>query len=144
MAGSGSCREEATTLCPIAAQTSCRTQFQLMRHEQRCQKAVKGRTHFLPASDIDDRFRVIFDAVNDGIFISNPSTGRFIEVNQPGCHMFGYDKAELIGRDIEALSSGVHPYNQDIAIERLRKASIGQPQVFEWQCQEKEQSIVLG
>ncbi len=92
-------------------------------------------------SDIDDRFRVIFDAVNDGIFISNPSTGRFIEVNQPGCHMFDYDKAELIGRDIGALSSGVHPYTQDVAIEWLRKASLGPPQVFEWQCKKKDKGL---
>ena len=92
-------------------------------------------------SDIDDRFRVIFDAVNDGIFISNPSTGRFIEVNQPGCDMFDYDKAELIGRDIGALSSGVHPYTQDMAIEWLRKASLGQPQVFEWQCKKKDKGL---
>ena len=90
------------------------------------------------ASDIDDRFRVIFDAVNDGIFISNPATGRFIEVNQPGCDMFGYDKAELIGRDIEALSSGVHPYTQDMAIEWLRRASLGQPQVLEWHCKKRD------
>ena len=90
------------------------------------------------ASDIDDRFRVIFDAVNDGIFISNPATGRFIEVNQPGCDMFGYDKAELIGRDIEALSSGVHPYTRDMAIEWLRRASLGKPQVLEWHCKKRD------
>ena len=53
------------------------------------------------ASDIDDRFRVIFDAVNDGIFISNPATGRFIEVNQPGCDMFGYDKAEHLAEHLQ-------------------------------------------
>ena len=68
-------------------------------------------------------------------------TGRFIEVNQPGCHMFGYEKSELIGRDIGALSSGVHPYTQDIAIEWLRKASLGQPQVFEWQCMKKDKGL---
>ena len=66
-----------------------------------------------PLSGIDDRFRIIFDAVADGIFISNQATGRFIEINQPGCSMFGYNKAELIDRDIETLSNGVHPYTQD-------------------------------
>ncbi len=78
--------------------------------------------------NIDNRFRVIFDAVNDGIFISNPGTGRFIEVNQTGCDLFGYSKSELIGRDIATLSSGDHPYTQDMAIEWLRKATVGQPQ----------------
>ena len=71
----------------------------------------------------DDRFQIIFDAVNDGIFISDPSTGRFIEVNEPGCRMFGYKRAELIGRDIVTLSSGVYPYTQERAIEQLQKAA---------------------
>jgi len=89
----------------------------------------------------DDRFRVIFDAVNDGIFISNPATGRFIEVNQPGCSMFGYDKDELIGCDIETLSSSVHPYTQDMAIEWLGKASLGEPQIIEWHCKKKDNDL---
>ena len=74
----------------------------------------EGQNPTSAVPDIDNPFRVVFDAVNNGIFISNPSTGRFIEVNQPGCHMFDYDKAELIGRDVGALSSGVHPYTEDL------------------------------
>ena len=35
----------------------------------------------------------------------------------------------------------LHPYTQDIAIEWLRKASIGQPQVFEWQCKRKDKGL---
>jgi diguanylate cyclase (GGDEF)-like protein/PAS domain S-box-containing protein len=91
-----------------------------------------------PLVGVDDRFRVIFDSVNDGIFISNPTTGRFIEVNQPGYRMFGYDKAELIGCDIGLLSSGIHPFTIEMAIEQLRKASLGNPQIFEWQCKTKD------
>ena len=74
------------------------------------------------SSPSDDRFQIIFDSVNDGIFISNPATAGFIEMNGPGCKMFGYAKPELIGRTIETLSSGVHPYTQDMAIEQLKKA----------------------
>jgi len=61
-------------------------------------------------SGVDDRFRIIFDSVNDGIFISDPATGRFMDINLPGCKMFGYPKAELIGKGVDALSSGVHPH----------------------------------
>jgi PAS domain-containing protein len=53
-------------------------------------------------------------AVYDGIFISDPATGRFIEVNQPACNMFGYTKGELIGQDVDTLSSGVHPHTRDM------------------------------
>jgi diguanylate cyclase (GGDEF)-like protein/PAS domain S-box-containing protein len=89
----------------------------------------------------DDRFRAIFDAVNDGIFISDPTTGRFIEVNQPACRMFGYTKSELIGQDVDTLSSGIHPHTRDMAIELNRKASLGEPQIFEWQCKNKNGNL---
>ena len=71
--------------------------------------------------ETDDRFRAIFDAVNDGIFISDPATGKFIEANQPGCRMFGYTKSELIGKDVNTLSSGVHPHTEDMAVELIVK-----------------------
>jgi diguanylate cyclase (GGDEF)-like protein/PAS domain S-box-containing protein len=86
----------------------------------------------------DDRFRAIFDAVNDGIFISDPATGRFIEVNEPACRMFGYTKNELIGQDVDTLSSGVHPHTRDMAIELNRRALLGEPQIFEWQCRNRK------
>jgi diguanylate cyclase (GGDEF)-like protein/PAS domain S-box-containing protein len=92
----------------------------------------------LPAYSDDGRFRFVFDAVNDGLFISNPTTGRIIEVNQAGCHMLGYERAELIGSEYEMLSSGVYPYTQEIAVAKARKASLGEPQTFEWQCRTKD------
>src|SRR5579863_48268 len=95
----------------------------------------------LSPSGSDDRFQAIFDAVTDGIFISTPATGRFIEINEPGCSMFGYRKAELIGCTIETLSSGVHPYTQDMAIEQLGKTLSGQPQIFEWHCKTKNEVL---
>jgi PAS domain S-box-containing protein len=87
-----------------------------------------------PVFNIDDSFRNVFDAVHDGIFISDPATGRFIEVNQPGCDMFGYSKAELIGSDIGFLSSGTHPYTLDMAIENSTRARSDGGQIFEWHC----------
>ena len=89
----------------------------------------------------DCRFWVVFDAIADGIFISDPTTGRFIEINQPGCRMFGYSKSELIGLKIEALSSGVHPYTQEMVIERIEKARLEGPQTFEWHCKTKDEVL---
>jgi diguanylate cyclase (GGDEF)-like protein/PAS domain S-box-containing protein len=91
-----------------------------------------------PFAVFNDRYRAVFDAVNDGIFISNPTTGRFIEVNESGCHMFGYESGELIGREIEMLSSGVHPYTQEMAIAKGERALAGELQTFEWQCKTKD------
>ncbi|MEJ0023322.1 MAG: EAL domain-containing protein [Alphaproteobacteria bacterium] len=89
----------------------------------------------------DQTFREIFDAVNDGIFISDPGTGRFVEINEPGCRMFGYEKADLLGRDVDTLSSGIHPHTTDMAIELNERARQGLPQIFEWQCRAKDGSL---
>ncbi|MFW6028382.1 MAG: diguanylate cyclase domain-containing protein [bacterium] len=90
-----------------------------------------------PLADLDHQYRAVFDAVNDGIFISDPHTGRFIEINQSGCRLFGYDKEELIGQDIEMLSSGIHPYTQEEAIGKGTRAFSEDLQTFEWQCKTK-------
>ena len=89
----------------------------------------------------DEAFRSIFDAVHDGIFISDPATGKFIEVNAPACKMFGYQRADLIGRDIAALSSGVAPYTREGAVENAKKAVTGAGHVFEWHCKIKDGSL---
>ena len=55
--------------------------------------------------------------------------------------MFGYERAELIGRNIGALSSGIYPYTQEVAIEQLRRASIGEIPIFIWQCKTKDGAL---
>jgi hypothetical protein len=89
-------------------------------------------TGFPSIRDTDDRFRAIFDGVNDGIFIIDPMNGRFTEINHTGNVMFGYGGIELVGCTIETLSSGVHPEATLInlspehleVIQRLRRAGI--------------------
>jgi PAS domain S-box-containing protein len=90
----------------------------------------------------DEAFRNIFDAVHDGIFISDPATGIFIEANAPGCAMFGYTRTELVGRDIAILSSGIPPYTLDVAKENAKKAMLGMAQVFEWHCKSKNGVLI--
>jgi PAS domain S-box-containing protein len=87
----------------------------------------------------EDRFRSIFSAVSEGIFIVSPGAGIFMQVNETGCLMFGYTPDELIGADIEKLSSGVAPYTQHNAAEWIEKAAkSGRTQRFEWHCRAKD------
>ena len=86
----------------------------------------------------EDRFRSIYSAVSEGIFIFSRQDGVFTEVNEAGCVMFGYTVGELIGGTIEMLSSGVPPYTQAEAIKFHEKAAAtGRPQRFEWHCKRK-------
>ena len=86
----------------------------------------------------EERLRIVFSSVSDGIFITDMKTGKFIEINQPGCAMFGYSRDELVGRDIVALSSDVFPNTQIRATELLGKARADGPQTLEWHCRTKE------
>jgi PAS domain S-box-containing protein len=87
----------------------------------------------------EDRFQSIFSAVGEGIFIISPSTGAFTEINETGCAMFGYAADELIGRNLQTLSSGIAPYTQREAAERMeRAATADHPQRFGWHCRAKD------
>jgi diguanylate cyclase (GGDEF)-like protein/PAS domain S-box-containing protein len=93
------------------------------------------------ARALADHLSTIFDSVNDAIFASDPETGKFIAVNQPGNDMFGYMSGELVDRDIAQLSSGVPPYTKSAALEWFTKARSSGPQHFEWQAKRKDGSL---
>jgi len=87
----------------------------------------------------EERFRSIFSAVGDGIFLTSATTGTFVAVNDPGDKMFGYEPGELIGSTIETISSGEPPYTQPDALAWIEKArATGRPQTFDWNCKTKD------
>ena len=87
----------------------------------------------------EDRFRSIFSAVGEGIFIMSPSNGAFTEVNDAGCVMFGYASDELIGSDLQTLSNGIAPYTRREAAEHIeRAATSNHPERFDWHCRAKD------
>ncbi|MDG5817500.1 PAS domain S-box protein [Natronococcus sp. A-GB7] len=50
-------------------------------------------------------FRRLVDHSNDGMFVIDPESGRFLDVNETACRHLGYDRDELLDRsvpDIEA------------------------------------------
>jgi diguanylate cyclase (GGDEF)-like protein/PAS domain S-box-containing protein len=86
----------------------------------------------------EERFRTVFASANDGIFISDLKSGRFVEVNQPGCDMFGYTHDEIVGATIKLLVSGMPSYTYRDAILCVDKARSGGPQRVEWRCKTKD------
>ena len=86
----------------------------------------------------EEKFRTIFNSVSDGIFVADGKLGRFIDVNEAGCAMFGYGREELIGSDIGTLSSGIPPYTLQDALSWHEKAEAGLAQTFEWHCKAKD------
>jgi PAS domain S-box-containing protein len=82
--------------------------------------------------------REIYHSVNDAIFVHAVETGEIIDVNETMCEMYGYSRAEAQELSIEDLSTGVPPYTQDTAVEYVRKAAEGHPQVFDWHATDSE------
>lgn len=83
------------------------------------------------------RFRAIFDCANDAIFVHDAETGKILAVNNRMCELYGYTQAEMVGADVGMISSGEPPYTTDYAIELIRRAATGEPQVIEWRCRKK-------
>ncbi|MCG7848742.1 MAG: PAS domain-containing protein, partial [ANME-2 cluster archaeon] len=89
----------------------------------------------------EDRFRTIFDSVNDAVFIHDIETGAILDVNRTMCEMYGYSREEVDQLDIQAVSSGEVPYTQQAALEWNKKAAMGDAQVFEWMAKHKSGHI---
>ena len=89
-------------------------------------------------SDSEKRFRAIFAAVIDGIFVYDEATGARIEANQSVCDLYGYTRDEILKCDFGSLSSGIPPFTLQEARHRFDAARAGGTQVYEWQCKTKD------
>jgi two-component system, cell cycle sensor histidine kinase and response regulator CckA len=78
------------------------------------------------------KYRTIFNAASDAIFLHDPATGAILDVNHRMTEMFGFTQEEAICLSVEDLSAGEDPYTQARALEFLRAAASGTPQLFEW------------
>jgi PAS domain S-box-containing protein len=80
-------------------------------------------------------YRAIFNGVNVAIFIHEKETAEILDVNQRMCEMFGVTAEEVKGLNVNVLSANELPYTQ--AVEWIRCAAAGQPQLFEWHAKDK-------
>jgi len=108
-------------------------------------KRVKTKTNELKKAiqDIsynEEKFRTIFNSVNDTIFIHSLINGKIIEINSTAEKMYGYSKDELLKLKIQDVSSGVSPYSQKEAMDFILKATKN-PQIFEWHARHKDGNL---
>jgi diguanylate cyclase (GGDEF)-like protein/PAS domain S-box-containing protein len=86
----------------------------------------------------EERFRTIFDCVNDLIFLHDLETGAFVEVNQSACELLGYTREELFKLKIGDLSENKPPYTGQNLLSEMHKARSGTPQTFDWRGKTKD------
>ncbi|RJP57719.1 MAG: PAS domain S-box protein [Candidatus Auribacter fodinae] len=87
------------------------------------------------------KYRAIFDAANDAIFIHDVDTGKILDANLKTCLMYGYTRDELRRITVESLSSGVAPYTNKDALAHIKKALQLGPQIFEWHAKDKKGNL---
>jgi PAS domain S-box-containing protein len=81
----------------------------------------------------EERFRTIFDSVNDAIIVQDETTGAILDVNARMCQMFGCSHEQALHLTIRDLSADHRPENgRQEEIDWLARAAAGQTDLFEW------------
>jgi PAS domain S-box-containing protein len=84
------------------------------------------------------RYREIFNAAREAIFIHAAPGGELLHVNESMLQMYGYtSEEEVLAGNVGDLSVNEPPYTQLAAQEKMRKALEEGPQVFEWLAKKK-------
>jgi diguanylate cyclase (GGDEF)-like protein/PAS domain S-box-containing protein len=85
----------------------------------------------------EERFRTIFDSVNDLIVVHDFETGTIVESNKRVGEMFDYTREELLSRTIGDLFESDPPYTRQNLLSEMQKARSGAAQTFDWHCKAK-------
>jgi PAS domain S-box-containing protein len=106
--------------------------LQLLYNQKKVESVADKATSRLMESEM--RYRTLFMGANDMIFLMDFDT--FIECNRKTLMTFGCTKKEILGkRPYDPFSPPRQPdgrSSRDKALEKIRDAMAGEPQVFEW------------
>jgi len=72
----------------------------------------------------EEKFSKAFQSNPNGICITEMATGRYIELNESFCRLFGYSRAEMIGHTSIEMSIWENPADREILIQPLREAGV--------------------
>jgi PAS domain S-box-containing protein len=107
------------------------------------QKRVSESTHKLKQAlsslqKSERKYREIFNATTEAIFIHAIPSGQLLHVNKSMLQMYGYaTEEEALCKNIDDLSANESPYSSLDIREKLQKAMEEGPQVFEWLAKRK-------
>ncbi len=91
-----------------------------------------------------ERYREIFNAPSDAIFMLDADTGKILDVNQGMLDMFGYTHEEALQVDVGGISSGEAPYTMEEAGRNVTNTVLHGSQSFDWQCRKKDGTLFWG
>jgi PAS domain S-box-containing protein len=85
----------------------------------------------------ENRYRAIYNAPSDAIFIHDALTGQLLDVNQTMLQMYGYSREEALRLSIEEISAGDPLVSRQESAHNIRNAMEQGPQVFTWHARRK-------
>ncbi len=86
----------------------------------------------------EKRYREIYNAPNEAIFMHDADTGRILDVNNGMLEMYGYTYREALNVDVGDLSSNEYPYTMEEAGKKIQKTISQGPQIFDWRARKKD------
>jgi len=89
----------------------------------------------------EERYREIFNAPSDAIFIHDAETGAIVDVNQAMLEMYGYSRAEALRLRAEEASANIPPYSAAEASQKIAAAVAAGPQLFVWRARKKDGTL---
>lgn len=86
----------------------------------------------------EKRYRAIFNAANDAIFVHGGDGAEIFDANEKACAMFGYSHAEFQRLSMPDLSWGDTPYARDDMLALIRSTGSNVPRTVEWLCRNRD------
>lgn len=134
--GASSLWERVVGLGSRSAQKSYYPQLQRQVDElKRAEEALR---------ESEAKYREIFNATNEAIFIHDAETGSLLEFNKRVLELYGVQADELRAAPADEFMANVPPYTLADAQQWLRRAVEEGPQVFEWRCRRKGGELFWG
>lgn len=90
----------------------------------------------------EERFRTIFDSVNDTIIIYDPESGAILDVNARFGELFGYTREEARQFFSGSFASGIGPYRAEVAMEKIRNLGLDEHFTQEWQARGRDGALI--
>jgi len=87
-------------------------------------------------AESEEKFRTIFNTINDAIFVHDAASGRVLDVNFGACQMYGYSREQLLDLDVAAITAGNDVFTPEAALDRIKLAKEQEAQAFEWMARD--------
>ena len=96
------------------------THLSLYKLQKELERLVDERTTELQESE--EKYRSLFEYANDSIFIINPSSLRFLDVNDNATKRLGYSREELLQMTVDNLDTPTASPRSEAIIQQLQES----------------------